>query len=104
MDAGVRARRILEMDLRQAIIDGSFEVYYQPSVTLEDNKIVGCEALLRWRHSERGMISPAEFIPVAEETGLMDELGEWGLTPSGADAATWPADIKVRGTVAPGQF
>ncbi len=67
MDARVRARRILEMDLRQAIIDGSFEVYYQPSVTLEDNKIVGCEALLRWRHSERGMISPAEFIPVAED-------------------------------------
>src|SRR5450432_1076045 len=87
MDARVRARRILEMDLRQAITDGSFEVYYQPSVTLEDNKIVGCEALLRWRHSERGMISPAEFIPVAEETGLIDELGEWVLTTACAEAA-----------------
>jgi diguanylate cyclase (GGDEF)-like protein len=104
MDARVRARRILEMDLRQAIIDGSFEVYYQPSVTLEDNKIVGCEALLRWRHSERGMISPAEFIPVAEETGLIDELGEWVLTTACAEAATWPDDIKIAVNVSPVQF
>src|SRR5260370_12422482 len=95
MDARVRARRILEMDLRQAIIDGSFEVYYQPSVSLKDNKIVGCEALLRWRHSERGTISPAEFIPVAEETGLINALGEWVLTTACAEAATWPDDIKV---------
>jgi EAL domain-containing protein (putative c-di-GMP-specific phosphodiesterase class I) len=92
------------MDLRQAIIDGSFEVYYQPSVTLEDNKIVGCEALLRWRHSERGMISPAEFIPVAEETGLIDELGEWVLTTACAEAATWPDDIKIAVNVSPVQF
>src|SRR6202011_209899 len=104
MDARVRARRILEMDLRQAIIDGSFEVYYQPSVTLEHNKIVGCEALLRWRHSERGMISPAEFIPVAEETGLIDELGEWVLTTACAEAATWPDDIKIAVNVSPVQF
>ena len=104
MDARVRARRILEMDLRQAIIDGSFEVYYQPSVTLEDNKIVGCEALLRWRHSERGMISPAEFIPVAEETGLINQLGEWVLTTACAEAATWPDDIKIAVNVSPVQF
>jgi diguanylate cyclase (GGDEF)-like protein len=104
MDARVRARRILEMDLRQAIIDGSFEVYYQPSVSLEDNKIVGCEALLRWRHCERGMISPAEFIPVAEETGLIDELGEWVLTTACAEAATWPDDIKLAVNVSPVQF
>jgi diguanylate cyclase (GGDEF)-like protein len=104
MDARVRARRILEMDLRQAIIDGSFEVYYQPSVTLADNKIVGCEALLRWRHSERGMISPAEFIPVAEETGLIDELGEWVLTTACAEAATWPDNIKIAVNVSPVQF
>ncbi len=104
MDARVRARRILEMDLRQAIIDGSFEVYYQPSVSLKDNKIVGCEALLRWRHSERGMISPAEFIPVAEETGLIDELGEWVLTTACAEAATWPDDIKIAVNVSPVQF
>jgi diguanylate cyclase (GGDEF)-like protein len=104
MDARVRARRILEMDLRQAIIDGSFEVYYQPSVSLKDNEIVGCEALLRWPHSERGMISPAEFIPVAEETGLIDELGEWVLTTACAEAATWPDDIKIAVNVSPVQF
>src|SRR5712672_68738 len=104
MDARVRARRILEMDLRQAIIDGSFQVYYQPSVSLEDNKIVGCEALLRWRHSERGMISPAEFIPIAEETGLINQLGEWVLTTACAEAATWPDDIKLAVNVSPVQF
>src|SRR3984893_17538710 len=104
MDAHVKARRLLETDLRKAIIDGSFEVYYQPSVTLEHNKIVGCEALLRWRHSERGMISPAEFIPVAEETGLIDELGEWVLTTACAEAATWPDDIKIAVNVSPVQF
>jgi EAL domain-containing protein (putative c-di-GMP-specific phosphodiesterase class I) len=92
------------MDLRQAIVDGSFEVYYQPSVNLKDNKIVGCEALLRWRHSERGMISPAEFIPVAEETGLINELGEWVLTKACTEAATWPDDIKLAVNVSPVQF
>jgi diguanylate cyclase (GGDEF)-like protein/PAS domain S-box-containing protein len=104
MDAQVKARRVLEMDLRQAIVDGSFEVYYQPSVSLKDNKIVGCEALLRWRHSERGMISPAEFIPVAEETGLINQLGEWVLTTACAEAATWPDDIKLAVNVSPVQF
>ncbi len=104
MDAQVKARRVLEMDLRQAIVDGSFEVYYQPSVSLKDNKIVGCEALLRWRHSERGMISPAEFIPVAEETGLINELGEWVLTKACREAATWPDDIKLAVNVSPVQF
>jgi EAL domain-containing protein (putative c-di-GMP-specific phosphodiesterase class I) len=104
MDARVRARRILEMDLRHAIIDGSFEVHYQPSVSLKDNKIIGCEALLRWRHSERGMISPAEFIPIAEETGLIDQLGEWVLTTACAEAATWPDDIRLAVNVSPVQF
>jgi diguanylate cyclase (GGDEF)-like protein len=104
MDARVRARRILEMDLRQAITDGAFEVHYQPCVSLRDNEITGCEALLRWRHSERGMISPAEFIPLAEETGLIDQLGEWVLTTACAEAATWPDDIKLAVNVSPVQF
>src|ERR1700733_3021712 len=73
MDARVKARRTLELDIRQAMVDGSFELHYQPVVNLRSNAIVGCEALLRWRHPERGMISPAEFIPVAEETGLISE-------------------------------
>ena len=79
MEAEVRARRSLEIDLRQALVDGGFEVYYQPCVDLQTNAITGCEALVRWRHPQRGMISPAEFIPLAEDTGLIDQLGEWVL-------------------------
>jgi predicted signal transduction protein with EAL and GGDEF domain len=104
MDARVRTRRMLEMDLRQAISDGAFEVHYQPCVNLRDNKITGCEALLRWRHSERGMISPAEFIPIAEETGLINQLGEWVLTTACAEATTWPDHIKLAVNVSPVQF
>jgi diguanylate cyclase (GGDEF)-like protein len=104
MDARVRARRILEMELRQAITDGVLEVYYQPCVNLQNNKITGCEALLRWQHSERGMIPPAEFIPIAEETGLINPLGEWVLTTACAEAATWPDDIKLAVNVSPVQF
>ena len=104
MDARVRARRILEMELRQAIADGVLEVYYQPCVNLQNNKITSCEALLRWQHSERGMIPPAEFIPIAEETGLINPLGEWVLTTACAEAATWPDDIKLAVNVSPVQF
>jgi diguanylate cyclase (GGDEF)-like protein len=104
MDAQVKARRKLEMDLRQAITDGALEVYYQPCISLQDSKITACEALLRWRHAERGMISPAEFVPIAEETGLIDQLGEWVLTTACAEAATWPDDIKVAVNVSPVQF
>jgi diguanylate cyclase (GGDEF)-like protein len=104
MDAQVKARRILEMDLRQAIIEGGLEVYYQPCIDLRDDRITGCEALLRWRHPERGMISPAEFIPVAEETGLINQLGEWALTTACAEATTWPDDIKIAVNVSPVQF
>jgi diguanylate cyclase (GGDEF)-like protein len=104
MEARVKARRKLEIDLRQAISDGALEVYYQPCVSLADNSITGCEALLRWRHSERGMISPAEFIPIAEETGLINQLGEWVLATACAEAATWPDDIKLAVNVSPVQF
>src|SRR6266850_769989 len=104
MDAQVRARRILEMDLRQAIAYGGLEVYYQPCVSIHDNRITGCEALLRWRHSERGMISPAEFIPIAEDTDLIDQIGEWVLATACAEAATWPDDIKLAVNVSPIQF
>src|ERR1700677_4179115 len=104
MEAQVTARHVLEVDLRQAISDGALEVYYQPCVSLRDNKITGCEALLRWRHPERGMISPAEFIPIAEETGLINQLGEWVLTTACAEAATWPDDIRLAVNVSPVQF
>ena len=104
MDAQVKARRVLEMDLRQAIADQALEVYYQPSVSLQGNRINGCEALVRWRHAERGMISPAEFIPIAEETGLINQLGEWVLATACAEATTWPDDINLAVNVSPVQF
>jgi diguanylate cyclase (GGDEF)-like protein len=104
MDARVKARRTLELDLRQAIVEGGFELYYQPLVNLRNNRVTGCEALLRWHHPERGMISPAEFIPVAEETGLINQLGEWVLTAACAEAATWPHHVKLAVNVSPVQF
>ena len=104
MDAQVKVRRVLEMDLRQAIADQALEVYYQPSVSLQGNRINGCEALVRWRHAERGMISPAEFIPIAEETGLINQLGEWVLATACAEATTWPDDINLAVNVSPVQF
>ncbi|MGN6115317.1 MAG: bifunctional diguanylate cyclase/phosphodiesterase [Nitrobacter sp.] len=109
MDARAKTRRQLELDLRRIIADsefceGGFEVHYQPLVSLRDNRVTGCEALLRWRHPERGMISPAEFIPVAEETGLIAELGEWVLATACAEAATWPDHIKIAVNVSPVQF
>jgi predicted signal transduction protein with EAL and GGDEF domain len=104
MDARVKARRILEMDLRQAITDGGLEVHYQPFLNLRDDRITGCEALLRWRHPERGMIPPSEFIPVAEETGLISELGKWVLATACVEAASWPDGIKLAVNVSPVQF
>jgi diguanylate cyclase (GGDEF)-like protein len=104
MDEHVRARRMLETDLRKAIIERELEVYYQPCVCLQSNRITGCEALVRWRHPERGMISPAEFIPIAEETGLINELGEWVLTTACAEAVKWPRDVKLAVNVSPVQF
>ncbi len=95
---------MLETDLRRAIADRALEVYYQPCVSLQSNGITGCEALVRWRHPERGMISPAEFIPIAEETGLINELGEWVLATACAEATTWPDDIKLAVNVSPVQF
>ena len=104
MEARVRARRELEVDLRQAIADGGLEVHYQPCVSLLDDRVTGCEALVRWRHPERGMISPAEFIPIAEDTGLINQLGEWVLATACADAASWPDNIRLAVNVSPIQF
>ncbi|MBS0532232.1 MAG: EAL domain-containing protein [Proteobacteria bacterium] len=109
MDAQAKTRRQMEMDLRRIITggefcEGGFEIHYQPLVSLRDDKVTGCEALLRWRHPERGMISPAEFIPVAEETGLIGELGAWVLATACAEAATWPDQIKIAVNVSPVQF
>jgi diguanylate cyclase (GGDEF)-like protein len=104
MDARVRARHTLELDIRQAIAKGAFELHYQPIVNLGSNEIVGCEALLRWNHPVRGMISPAEFIPIAEETGLICQIGDWVLTTACAEATNWPPSIKLAVNISPVQF
>lgn len=80
------------------------ELHYQPLVNLSSGRVVGCEALLRWNHPERGSISPADFVPVAEDTGLINPLGEWVVATACAEAATWPNDFKVAVNVSPVQF
>ncbi|HEX7925721.1 MAG TPA: EAL domain-containing protein [Bradyrhizobium sp.] len=105
MDADARARRELEVELRQTITAGSgLEVYYQPCVDLRSNEITGCEALVRWRHPVRGMISPADFVPIAEETGLINQLGEWVLMTACKEAVNWPDHVKLAVNVSPVQF
>ena len=104
MDADMQARCKLQLDLRKALSNGEFELYYQPVVNLERNQICGLEALLRWHHPERGRISPAMFIPVAEETGLILPIGEWALRQACTDAAKWPDHIKVAVNLSPVQF
>jgi diguanylate cyclase (GGDEF)-like protein/PAS domain S-box-containing protein len=104
MDVRMKVRHSLEIDLRHALSNGEFELHYQPQINLLSNQVCGCEALLRWRHPERGMISPSEFVPVAEETGLIVALGEWVVRQACADAATWPAGIKVAINISPAQL
>jgi diguanylate cyclase (GGDEF)-like protein len=104
MDAKMRLRRSLEADLRKALMQGEFELFYQPVVNLRNNKITGLEALLRWRHPERGMVSPAEFIPLAEEIGLIVPLGEWVLRKACAEAATWSSAVTVAVNLSAVQF
>src|SRR5260370_5619507 len=104
MDARAQTRRKIEIDLREAIQNDLLRPYYQPLVDLSTGRISGFEALVRWPHSERGMISPAEFIPVAEETGLINGLG--GLMPHRAcmGAALWPDDLRGAVDRTPFQF
>ncbi|MGY3446237.1 putative bifunctional diguanylate cyclase/phosphodiesterase [Bradyrhizobium sp. USDA 4473] len=104
MDARAKARRSLELELRQAIVDGNFELHYQPLLHLEDGRVSCCEALLRWRHPERGTISPADFIPVAEDTGLINDLGHWVLNTACREAVKWPDHVHIAVNVSPIQF
>ncbi|MEH2478519.1 diguanylate cyclase (GGDEF)-like protein/PAS domain S-box-containing protein [Nitrobacteraceae bacterium AZCC 2146] len=104
MDRQAQKRRDMELDLRSAFANGEFELHYQPLVDLAADRITGFEALLRWRHPEKGMISPADFIPVAEDIGLIVTLGEWVLRKACAEAAKWPSDIKIAVNLSPVQF
>jgi len=104
MDAHAKARRALEFDLREAIMCGGFELHYQPIVCMEPNTVVGYEALLRWMHPVRGMVLPSEFIPLAEETGLINQLGEWVLMTACREATSWPNEIRVAVNVSPVQI
>jgi diguanylate cyclase (GGDEF)-like protein len=104
METEANARRELERDMRAAMAEGGFEVHYQPLADLDSEKIVGCEALLRWRHPLRGMISPAEFIPLAEETGLIQEIGQWVLDTACREATKWPPHVRIAVNVSPVQF
>jgi diguanylate cyclase (GGDEF)-like protein/PAS domain S-box-containing protein len=104
MDRQAQKRRDLERDLRRAFANGEFELHYQPLVDIAAERISGFESLLRWRHPEKGMISPAEFVPVAEDIGLIVSLGEWVLREACSEAVKWPADIKVAVNLSPVQF
>jgi predicted signal transduction protein with EAL and GGDEF domain len=104
MDEELVARRKLEADLRAAIENGELEVHYQPIVDLADQRMCGFEALLRWNHKERGYVSPAEFVPVAEDIGLIGQLGQMVLRRACADAASWPGELKVAVNLSPSQF
>ncbi len=104
MDAAAEARRMLEMDLRNALQNEEMRVYYQPLVNTTSREIVGMEALLRWQHPVRGLVQPDDFIPVAEEGGLIPRIGEWVLKRACHDAVGWPGNLRVAVNLSPSQF
>jgi diguanylate cyclase (GGDEF)-like protein len=104
MDAMVQTRRSLERDMRTALAQGGFELYYQPLVNLQTKRVTAFEALMRWNHKERGVVPPSEFIPVAEDMGLIVQLGEWALRHACMEAVAWPDDVRVCVNLSPLQF
>jgi predicted signal transduction protein with EAL and GGDEF domain len=104
MNARAQARRLLETDLRNALSVRQFELFYQPLLDLAGTALAGCEALLRWRHPERGLVSPADFIPLAEEIGLIVPLGAWVLRQACMEAAGWPNGLRIAVNVSTIQF
>jgi EAL domain-containing protein (putative c-di-GMP-specific phosphodiesterase class I) len=104
MDQQLQARRSLEIDLRNAVQNNEFQLVYQPQVDAITEEITGCEALLRWHSPSRGMVSPAEFIPLAEEIGLIVPIGDWVLKQACTEAATWPKPVRVAVNLSPAQF
>jgi diguanylate cyclase (GGDEF)-like protein len=104
MDQQLQARRSLEIDLRTAVQNGEFQLFYQPQVDAVTEEITGCEALLRWDSPSRGMVSPGEFVPLAEEIGLIVPIGEWVLKQACCEAASWPKPVRVAVNLSPAQF
>ena len=100
----VEARRILELDLRKALANEEFELFYQPLVNLKSGRISTCEALLRWNHPVRGTVSPVDIIPVAEDMGLIVDLGRWILRKACMECMKWPAGVSVAVNFSPQQF
>ncbi len=104
MDTVAQARRTLDLALRGALAEGDFELFYQPIVNLGQKRLSGFEALLRWNHPERGLLAPKEFIDLAEETGLIVQMGEWVLKNACTEAARWPCDLRVAVNLSAIQF
>ena len=104
MDEALQHRRMLEQGLKVALARGEFRLVYQPLIDLKANRICCLEALLRWDHPERGLIPPLEFIPVAEETGVITAIGEWVLREACKAAAAWPEHVRIAVNLSPVQF
>jgi EAL domain-containing protein (putative c-di-GMP-specific phosphodiesterase class I) len=104
MDAIVQLRHALEIDLRNALANGEFELHYQAVIDAATRQPCGAEALVRWRHPQRGLMNPDRFIPLAEEIGLIESLGAWILYEACAEAAQWPAHIRLAINLSPVQF
>jgi diguanylate cyclase (GGDEF)-like protein len=104
MDAAVQLRRALEIDLRNGLARGEFELHYQTVMSAVTREPCGAEALVRWRHPRRGLIGPDQFIPLAEEIGLIDALGEWILGAACVEAAAWPTNVRIAVNLSPAQF
>ena len=104
MEIRLKARRGIELDLHRALEKGQLELHYQPILDLARRRVTGCEALIRWRHPERGLVPPGEFIPVAESIGLIPEIGAFAIRTASREASAWPRDIKVAVNLSPAQF
>jgi diguanylate cyclase (GGDEF)-like protein len=104
MDVAAQAALRLKNEMRIALMNGGFHANYQPLVSIETRQVTGFEALLRWTHDERGVIPPSVFIPIAESTGLIVQLGEWVLREACREAMTWPSNIKIAVNLSPVQF
>lgn len=104
MEMEAHSRHALEIDLRNGIVRAEFEMHYQSIINIATGRPCGVEALVRWKHPQRGMVAPGDFIPLAEETGLIVPLGDWILRQACTDGRAWPADIKVAVNLSPVQF